>query len=131
MNRVFLIGNLCDDPQAYTTQSGVTRSTLRLAVQRRMKNADGKHDTDFLTVIVWRQAADFCNKYLSKGRKIAVEGSIQVRSYKAQDGSQRYVTEIIADHIEALGSLSDRQEEKPEAPANQFVEVEDDQLPFD
>lgn len=96
-----------------------------------MKNADGKHDTDFLTVIVWRQAADFCNKYLTKGRKIAVEGSIQVRSYKAQDDSQRYVTEIIADHIEALGSLSDRQEEKPEAPANQFVEVEDDQLPFD
>ena len=88
-------------------------------------------------MVAWRQTADFCNKYLSKGRRIAVEGSIQTRSYDAQDGSKRYVTEIIADSVEALGSpTADRpqtppDEQEEEAPNDQFTEVDDDDLPFD
>ena len=103
MNKVILIGNLCDNPEAYTTQNGITRSTFKIAVQRRFANAQGVREADFLPVIAWRQTAEFCNKYLLKGRKVAVEGSIQTRSYDAQDGSKRYVTEIIADRVEALG----------------------------
>ena len=143
MNRVILIGNLCDNPEAFTTQSGITRSTFRVAVQRRFANAQGVREADFLTVVAWRQTADFCNRYLTKGRKVAVEGSIQTRSYDAQDGSKRYVTEIIADSVEALGGPKEAEGKPADAPSrpqqrneqqrmdmNGFTEVEDDQLPF-
>lgn len=130
MNKCWLIGNICAKPEAHTTQGGINRSTFKIAVQRRFKNADGDYDADFLTVIAWRQTADFCNKYLDKGRKVAVEGSIQTRSYDAQDGSKRFVTEIIADHVEALTRAEDAPREAPK-PAQDFQEVEDDpELPF-
>lgn len=128
-----ITGNLTRDPEARTTQSGISQSTFTVAVQRRFKGQDGQREADFLTVVAWRQTADFCNKYLSKGRKVAVTGSVQTRSYKAQDGSPRYVTEIIADHVETLDKREERREEQPaqEQPdPNKFTEVDDDELPF-
>jgi single-strand DNA-binding protein len=115
-----------------------------VAVQRRFANAQGVREADFLTVVAWRQTADFCNRYLLKGRKVAVEGRIEVRSYDAQDGSKRYVTEIIADSVEALGGRQEvegRPADAPNAPPEQqrmdmppgggFVDVDDpDDLPF-
>ena len=144
MNKVILIGNLANDPEARTTQSGVSQSTFRIAVQRRFANQQGVREADFFTVIAWRQTADFCNRYLAKGRRVAVEGSIQNRSYDAQDGSKRYVTEIIADSIEAVGGREEAAggprprdngptppPARPAAPAmNDFTEVDDDELPF-
>lgn len=144
MNKVIMIGNLASDPEPFTTQSGISRSTFRIAVQRRFANAQGVREADFFTVIAWRQTADFCNRYLTKGRKVAVEGSIQNRSYDAQDGSKRYVTEIMADSVEAVGSRDESQGQArprdngptpppapPAGPAmNDFTEVEDDELPF-
>ena len=145
MNKVIMIGNLANDPEARTTQSGISQSTFRIAVQRRFANAQGVREADFFTVIAWRQTADFCNRYLSKGRKVAVEGSVQNRSYDAQDGSKRYVTEIIADNIEALGSRNeegagaprprDNGPTPPPAPpagpaSNDFTQVDDEELPF-
>ena len=143
MNKIIITGRLVKDPEARTTQSGISQSTFDVAVQRRFKNADGNRDADFLTVVARRQSADFCNKYLKKGQKVAVEGSVQKRSYTAQDGSKRYVTEIVADNVEALGSREDnRPAEAPAAPPQQqrnepqpidpngFTEVEDDELPF-
>lgn len=132
MNKVILIGNLANDPEARTTQSGVSQSTFRLAVQRKYANAQGVREADFLTVVAWRSTADFCNAYLTKGRKIAVEGSIQTRSYDAQDGSKRYVTEIIAAGVEALGgkAATDPGPTPPPGPED-FREVEDDDNPFE
>lgn len=133
MNKVILIGNLANDPEARTTQSGVSQSTFRLAVQRRYANQAGVREADFLTVIAWRQTADFCNSYLVKGRKIAVEGSIQTRTYDAQDGTKRYVTEIIAQSVEALGpARRDADDPGPTPPPGpeDFTEVDDDELPF-
>ena len=146
MNKVILIGNLAADPETRTTQSGISQCTLRLAVQRRFANQQGVREADFFNVICWRQTADFCARYLSKGRRIAVEGSIQTRSYDAQDGSKRYVTEIIADNVEFCDSRPDgaarpRTDNPPvqEPPAGYgansganggFTEVDDDELPF-
>ncbi len=143
MNRCILIGNLANDPQSRTTQSGVATCTFRLAVQRRFANAQGEREADFLPVVCWRQTAEACAKYLSKGRKVAVEGSIQTRSYDAQDGSKRYVTEIIAEHVELIGgaekqahtgaqSATDASAAARPAQAQQigFTEVEDAELPF-
>ncbi len=144
MNKAILIGNLANDPESRTTASGIAQCTFRLAVQRRFANQQGVREADFLPIVCWRQTAELCARYLSKGRKVAVEGSIQVRSYDAQDGSKRYVTEIIADNVEFLGSRDDGGSRAgsyaPAAPApaprnqapasNDFTEVDDDELPF-
>lgn len=132
MNKVIMIGNLTADPETRTTQSGVTQCTLRIAVQRRFADKQtGKRESDFFNVICWRNTAEFAAKYLTKGRKIAVEGSLQARTYDAQDGSKRYVTEIIADNVEFCDS---RQEGAQTAPAQRdgygMPEVDDDELPF-
>ena len=146
MNRVVLIGNLAADPESRTTQSGITQCTLRLAVQRRFVNQQtGKREADFIPVVCWRQTADFCARYLSKGRKIAVEGSLQTRSYDAQDGSKRYVTEVIADNVEFCDARVEAPQngtqeatEHAAPPTGEqvsmhqagFEEIEEDDLPF-
>ena len=136
MNKVILIGNLANDPESRTTQSGIAQCSFRLAVQRRFKGANGERETDFLPVVCWRQTAEFAQRYLAKGRKVAVEGSIQTRSYDAQDGSKRYVTEIIADSVEAVGSREDGAQNAQSAQKHaqnrqdEFTEVDDDELPF-
>ena len=132
-----MTGNLANDPESSTTQSGIAKCTFRLGVQRKYANQQGVREADFLPIVCWRQTAENCAKYLSKGRKVAVEGSIQVRSYDAQDGTKRYVTEIIAEHVEFLGG--NNQQQAPAAPENAapapagnggFTEVDDDELPF-
>ncbi|MBQ5799440.1 MAG: single-stranded DNA-binding protein [Oscillospiraceae bacterium] len=143
MNKAILIGNLASDPETRTTQSGIAQCTFRLAVQRRFANQQGVREADFLQIVCWRQTAELCARYLSKGRKVAVEGSIQTRSYDAQDGTKRYVTEIVAENVEFLSSREEGQRggyDAPAAPAPRmqqapmgnggFTEVDDDELPF-
>lgn len=135
MNKVILIGNLANDPESRTTQSGIAQCTFRLGVQRRFANAQGQREADFLPIVCFRQTAEICAKYLAKGRKVAVEGSIQTRSYDAQDGTKRYVTEIIADNVEFLGggerTAQAGAQQPTQAPAEGgFTEVDDDELPF-
>lgn len=103
MNKVFLIGNLTKDPEMRSTQSGVAVCNFSIAVNRRFRNAQtGQQETDFLNVIAWRQLAELCNKYLDKGRKVAVTGSIQTRTYVVKDGSKRTAWDIVADEVEFL-----------------------------
>ena len=142
MNKAILIGNLTRDPETMPTSSGITKCNFTVAVQRRFANAQGVREADFIPVVCWRQTAELCARYLSKGRKVAVEGSIQVRSYDAQDGTKRYVTEIVADSVEFLSSRDEgsRGDYAPAAPApaprqaapaaGGFTEVDDDELPF-
>ena len=141
MNKVIMIGNLAADPEMRQTSSGISQCTFRIAVTRRFANQQGVRETDFFTVVAWRQLADLCGRYLSKGRKAMVEGQLQTRSYDAQDGSKRYVTEIIADNVEFLSSREDGSRPRtdnppppPEPPRNAapntFTEVDDDELPF-
>ena len=134
MNRVILIGNLATDPEGRRTESGLSRSTFRLAVQRSYANANGVREADFFSVVAWRGTADFCNKYLHKGSKIAVEGRIATRSYDGQDGVRHYVTEIIADSVEGLGrrDAGDPGPEEPAAKKNEeYQEVDDEEIPFE
>lgn len=134
MNRCFLIGNLTRDPELATTNSGVSVCRFSLAVTRNFSNADGERETDFLNIIVWRGQAENCHKYLKKGSKCAVTGSIQTRSYDAQDGSKRYVTEIVADNVEFLNSKSSGDGQDKVAVDNKEVAklepIDDDTLPF-
>lgn len=98
MNKCILIGRLCSDPDVRQTQSGTSVASYRIAVDRAVKK-EGQPDADFLTCIAWGKGAEFAQKYLAKGTKIAIEGRIQTRSYE-KDGEKRNVTEIIVERHE-------------------------------
>lgn len=104
MNKVILIGRLTRDPELRMTQSGIASCNFSLAVQRPFVNQEGQRDADFVNCVVWRKQAENLTKYCQKGSQIAVEGRIQTRNYDAEDGSKRYVTEVVADNITFLGS---------------------------
>lgn len=106
MNKAILIGNLTRDPESSTTQSGITMTRFSIAVNRTYANANGERETDFFNIITWRGLADNCARYLTKGRKVAVTGSIQNRTYDDKEGNKRYVTEIVADDVEFISSGS-------------------------
>lgn len=100
MNKVILIGRLTKDPELTTTQSDVKRASFTLAVDRRYTDQNGNRQADFLPCVAWRQTAEFIGKYFTKGKKMALVGSVQTRNYDAQDGTKRYVTEINVDEVE-------------------------------
>lgn len=102
MNKVFLIGRLTKDPELTTTNSGVAVCRFSLAINREYRSADGEKATDFFDIIVWRALGENCQKYLKKGQQCAVVGRIENRSYDAQDGTKRRITEIVADSVEFL-----------------------------
>ncbi|MCR4620884.1 MAG: single-stranded DNA-binding protein [Clostridiales bacterium] len=144
MNKVILVGNLTRDPEPYTTQGGVNRCNFTIAVQRRFANQQGVREADFIPCVAWRAQADFITRYFTKGKKIGVVGTLQTRSYDAQDGTKRYVTEVVVDEAEfvtPMGEGERRENAEPyprsdagaAAPAqqpSQMEEADDDELPF-
>ncbi len=103
MNRTILVGRLTADPELRTTPNGIATTRITVAVNR-MPNANGERIADFINVVVWRRQAENVAKFCSKGSLVGVEGRIQSRSYDAQDGTRRYVTEVQADNVTFLGS---------------------------
>ncbi len=134
MNKTILIGNLTKDPEYSTTQSGTAVCKMSIAVNRNFVNAEGKRDTDYFNIVAWRGLADNCAKYLSKGKKIAVVGSIQNRSYDDKNGQTKYVTEIMADEIEFLSPQIENAKPQSDPPQKRKVSdmqpVDNDDLPF-
>ena len=110
MNKVILAGRLARDPEMRYTTSGKAVASFSLAVNRRFgRNAGDQQQTaDFIPIIAWEKLAEICGNNLIKGSQILVEGRMQVRSYEAQDGSKRYVTEVVANEIEFMGSKQQR-----------------------
>lgn len=107
MNRVVLVGRLTKDPELRSTNSGLSVSSFTVAVNRNFKNKEGVVEADFINVSIFGKQADNVHKYCFKGSQVGIEGRIQTRSYDAEDGSKRYVTEVIADNIEFLSSKKD------------------------
>lgn len=135
MNKVYLIGNLTRDPELSNTTSGVAVCRLSIAVGRRFANADGSRDTDFFNVTAWRATAENCARYLKKGSKIAVVGSIQTRNYERSDGTKGFAIDIVADEVEFLSTKNDGSSESgvtvnSSAPVSDLQPVDDDSLPF-
>jgi single-strand DNA-binding protein len=95
-NRVILVGRLTRDPELRYAPSGQPVASFTLAVDRPFTNQAGERETDFIPVVAWRKIADQAAQYLSKGRLVAVEGRLQIRSYTAQDGTKRRVAEVVA-----------------------------------
>jgi len=127
VNKVFIIGRLTKEPELRTTPNGVNVATMSVAVTRRMN----REQADFFNVIAWRGLADNCAKYLVKGQQVAVAGELRTRSYEANDGSKRYVTEIQADDIEFLAKPGAASTGTDSFGGMQEVDYEsEDELPF-
>ena len=110
VNKVILVGNLGKDPELRYTPSGAAVATFSLATTERFKDRDGNRQekTEWHNIVVWRQLAEICGKYLHKGKQVYIEGKIQTRSYDDRDGNKRYITEIVADQLQMLGSRDDQ-----------------------
>lgn len=144
MNQFYGIGNIVRDPEVRTTNAGIKVCNFTIAINRRMKN-NGEQQTDFFNIVAWRQLAELCEKYLSKGKKVAVVGSIQTSSYEDREGIKRNKWEILADEVEFLSpadkgarkEMEYRAEERAaistegNAPVDSgFTQVDDSELPF-
>lgn len=106
MNKVILMGRLAKDVEMHYTQTGKNVATFTLAVDRGLgKDApDNAPKADFIPIVAWNKLADVAGNYLGKGRQVLIEGHMQVRNYDAQDGSKRYVTEVITEKLELIGN---------------------------
>ena len=155
MNRLIIIGNLTRDPElrtANTSNGQVTVCAFTVAVNRRRNGSNGQPEADFFRVTAWRQLAENCSKYLAKGRKVAVVGSVSVSTYQGSDGATRASLEVSADDVEFLSPRQDGQQSAQQGGAQQtnwgqyttpppqpvqaaapgpgYVEVDEDELPF-
>ncbi len=133
MNKVILIGNLTKAPECAKTEKGINYARFSIAVNRDYKDANGEKITDFFNVIAWRQLADLCYKYLDKGNKVCVVGSIENRSYENKDGQKINTYDIKADEVEFLTPKLDNSKtatESNESDIAKLEKVNTDDMPF-
>lgn len=102
LNRIVLIGRLTRDPELRYVPSGQPVAGFTLAVDRPFTNQQGERATDFIDIVAWRRLAEQVTQHLAKGRLVAVEGRLQIRSYETQDGQKRKVAEVVADAVRFL-----------------------------
>lgn len=115
MNKVFLTGNTCKENDLKVSSTGVSVLRNTIAVKRSTKDANGNPITDFIDFVVFKNQANYVSQYCPKGSKIALEGSWQVRTYQANDGTTRYVNELIVNSVELLRSSQEATPQPPQA----------------
>ena len=130
LNRVILIGRLVADPQLRYTQSGIAVANFTIAVDRPFLGQSGERETDFIDIVTWRKQAEVVANHLSKGRLVAVEGRLQIRSYDDQNSIRRKAAEVVADQVRFLDRARDGgpivEDDTPDGPP----EPEFDDVPF-
>ena len=133
MNKVWLIGNLTKDPELSETPNGLAVCKFSIAVSRDYSNSEGTRETDFFNITVCRGRAESCGKYLRKGSKVSVVGSLQTRSYEDKDGIKRSVTDVVANEVEFL-TPKNAQADDEIAPVRRerpvLEALNDNELPF-
>lgn len=138
-NKVILIGNMTADPELKQTQGGLSVASFSIAVNRRFK-AEGQQECDFITIVAWRQTAEFVCRYFKKGQPILVCGQLQTRNWTDKNGEKRYATEVVADEVSFVEKRESEESAKPTQPymppaysvaPAQFEEIPNDgDLPF-
>lgn len=106
-NKVILGGRLTADPELKTTQAGVSVTSFDVAINRKYSGQNQQQITDFITVVAWRQTAEFVTRYFHKGSSICVVGSLQTRSWTDNNGQKRYATEVVADEVNFVDSKNE------------------------
>lgn len=132
MNKIILIGNLTKDPELSETSSGVKFCKFGIAVNRPFTNSDGEREVDFFNITTWRGQAETCARYLKKGKKVCIVGSLQNREYTDNNNVKRTATDVIASEIEFLSARSE-DDERPAEKAGEAPKLEpcdDEELPF-
>ena len=145
MNQTCLIGRLTKDVELKYTPANQAVAQFTLAVNRTFKNANGERETDFINVVIWRQAAENFANWVKKGALIGITGRIQTRNYENAQGQRVYVTEVIAENFQMLESRNQQQgqqQARPQQAKQQQVKqpdpfsggtpmnLNDDSLPF-
>lgn len=138
MNHVILIGRLTRDPELRYTPNGVAVANFTLAVNRAFTNQAGEREADFIPIIVWQKLAETCANHLHKGRLVAVDGRLQIRSYETQDGQKRRVAEVVAANVQFLDRANEERKNASSSAegdpsgdnADDFGEINLDDLPF-
>ncbi len=139
-NKVILIGNMTADPELKQTQGGLSVTSFSIAVNRRFK-AEGQQECDFITIVAWRQQAEFVCRYFKKGQPILICGQLQTRNWTDKNGEKRYATEVVADEVAFVEKRENNDgTDKPTQPYmppayttenSQFEEIPNDgDLPF-
>ena len=128
MNNLTIIGNIVRNPEVRTTKTGKTVCNFWVAVNSKRKDQNGDSITDFFLVSAWNSLGENCGRYLAKGRKVAVSGTVSCRAYQTQAGEIRSEMDVLADVVEFLSPLG--QNAQP-SQAETFTPVQpDDDLPF-
>jgi len=130
LNKVILIGRLTRDPELRYTPSGVAVASFTLAVERDFKNQAGEREVDFIPVVVWNRLAEIVSENLQKGRLLAVEGRLQVRSYETQEGQKRRASEVVAEKVQFLDWPKEKQGNNGFAGVGTEVDFSEDDIPF-
>jgi len=139
MNVVVLVGRLVADPELRYTPSGIAVASFRIGVTRPFKSKSGEQEADFIDIVAWQQRGEYAANYLTKGQRVAVQGSMQVRSWVQQDGQKRWRAEVVADRLEGLdkprGDGQAREAEPPaeteHAPLEPVAEAEASDMDYD
>lgn len=131
MNKVILIGRLTRDPELRYTGSNTPVATFSLAVNRSFTNQNGEREADFINCVVWRKLAETVKNYLSQGSQVAVEGRIQTRNYDDQNGQRRYVTEVVVENIDFVGTRRDNSQSTQQPSFNSQPSTTDATTPYD
>lgn len=108
LNTIVLIGRLVRDPELRYTPNGVAVANFTIAVDRPFTNQQGEREADFIDIVVWRRQAETVAQHLQKGRLVAVEGRLQIRSYETSDGQRRRVAEVVANTVRFLDRPRDQ-----------------------
>lgn len=127
MEKTMIIGNLCNKPELKTTQNGVNVCTFTVAVNSNYTKQDGSKDVTFYRVTAWRSLGDVCAKYLDKGRKVFVSGSVKANGYINKNGEAAAALELTANEVEFLSSA---QNKTAEAEFTDAPEISDEDIPF-
>jgi single-strand DNA-binding protein len=132
LNSVTLQGRLVADPELRHTTSGVAVATMRLAVERDFKDKQsGQRKADFINVIAWRNTAEFASRVLRKGELVIADGKLQVSTYQAKDGTNRYTTDVVADNIYFCEKRREKESEGFIPPGfTDISDEEDEECPF-
>ena len=137
MNKIILLGRLTRDPEVRYTQTGACVAQFTLAVDRPFTNQDGQKEADFITCVAWGKTAETIGNYVHKGQRLLVEGRLQIHNYDANDGSKRWVTEVIADRFEFVERKADAQPAQPQQQPKRAEDwttmgsqVFDEEIPF-
>jgi single-strand DNA-binding protein len=134
LNRIVLIGRLVRDPELRYTPNGVATCGFSLAVDRPFVNQKGERETDFIDVVIWRKLAETCAAHLGKGRLVAVEGRLQIRSFETAEGQKRKVAEVVADNVRFLDWPDKNRDASGSPPAGPGSyaggQADDEDIPF-